>query len=205
MHFLLLHQTADTATDIQDILRSSFEPPAYLTDMSSPNATAQVPVVSRPTSNETRVWSEPLSTPGYIPQHLKRVATSQYPIVEILQRLLYRLQPNSDLEKVLALVALYNAVQPVYRHIKDFFFWAFTVDLAIPERDPVAKEVMGWISSEILTKHHTRTAMLTTGALYDPIEDTQSRIYGPLNFSNAITLEDEVQNLRPPIGKRIFW
>ncbi|KAF2127372.1 P-loop containing nucleoside triphosphate hydrolase protein [Dothidotthia symphoricarpi CBS 119687] len=159
----------------------------------------------RSISTELKVWPEPLDTPGYIPHHLKRAATSQFPIIEVLQRILYRLQPSTDLEKVLALVAIYNATQPLFRHIKDLFIWSFTVQLTIPEVDPVAKEVMGWMSSEVLAKHYTRSAMITSGALYDSNEGHQNHPFGPRHHQNSKAREDEVQCLRPPIGKRIFW
>jgi chaperone BCS1 len=110
----------------------------------------------------SQLWPEPLDTPGLIPRHLKRSATGQFPILEVIQRLLYRLKPSGvgDLEKILALVGLYQAAQPVYKHLKGLFIWAFTVQVTIPETDPVAREVLAWMGAEVILNSHTRSAML---------------------------------------------
>jgi chaperone BCS1 len=82
------------------------------------------------------LYSEPLDTPGVIPKHLKRAATAQFPLFEILQRFLLRLQPGgavADLEKIVAVIALYNAAVPAYRHIKAFLIWSLTCQVTIPE------------------------------------------------------------------------
>lgn len=87
-------------------------------------------------SKELTLYNEPLDTPGVIPKHLKRAATTEFPLFEILQRLLLRLQPGNaggDLEKVLAIIALYRAAEPAYRHLKTFVTWAFTSQVTIPE------------------------------------------------------------------------
>lgn len=88
------------------------------------------------TSKDLALYSEPLDTPGVIPTHLKRAATAQFPLFEIIQRFLLRLQPAgtvADLEKIVAVIALYNAAEPAYRHIKDFLTWSFTCQVTIPE------------------------------------------------------------------------
>ena len=87
--------------------------------------------------------------------------------MEVIQRLLYRLKPSGvgDLEKILALVGLYQAAQPVYKHLKGLFIWAFTVQVTIPETDPVAREVLAWMGAEVILNSHTRSAMLVTGGL----------------------------------------
>jgi chaperone BCS1 len=87
-------------------------------------------------SKELTLYTEPLDTPGVIPNHLKRAATAEFPLFEILQRFLFRLQPGNsggDLEKILAIIALYRAAEPAYRHLKTFFSWAFTSQVTIPE------------------------------------------------------------------------
>ena len=127
--------------------------------------------------NSTQLWSESLETPGLVPQHLKRAARGQFPILEVIQRLLYRLKPSGgDLEKVLALIGLYQAARPVYTHLKDFLVWAFTVQLAIPETDPVAKEVLAWMGSKVILNSHTRSAMLVTGGMQDANDDFHRRM-----------------------------
>lgn len=82
-------------------------------------------------------YVEPLGSPGLIPNYLKRAATIDYPLIEIFQRVLFRLQPGggATIENVLALVALLKVSRPVYRHLKDFFFWAFTSQVVISEND----------------------------------------------------------------------
>jgi chaperone BCS1 len=135
--------------------------------------------VSPPRENPdaTQLWPEPLDTPGYIPRHLKRAATAQYPLLEVLQRLLYRLKPSGgDLEKVLALIGLYQAIRPVYQHLRDFCIWAFTVQVTIPEHDPVAKEVLAWMGTNVIRDSHTRSAMLVTGGLQDANDDFHRRM-----------------------------
>lgn len=83
-------------------------------------------------------WPEPVDTPGILPRHLIRKASSQLPLLEILHRWLYRIRPDthSDLDKVLAAIALYSAAVPVLRGLRDLAFWAFTVQISIPETDP---------------------------------------------------------------------
>jgi chaperone BCS1 len=135
-----------------------------------------------------QLWPEPLDTPGYIPRHLKRTATTQFPILEVIQRILYRLKPyGGDLEKLLALIGLYQALRPAYRHLRDFFLWAFTVQVTIPENDPVAKEVLAWMGSEVLSKSYTRSAMLVTGGLQDANDEFHRRMVS--GFSLALVLQ----------------
>jgi chaperone BCS1 len=103
----------------------------------SPSTDLVVSNSASPAQDKLEVWPESLNTPGVLPRHLKREASSQYPLLEILQRLLYRLRPDThnDLDKVLAAIALYSAVVPVYKHLKNFALWAFTVEITIPEHD----------------------------------------------------------------------
>lgn len=82
------------------------------------------------------LYNEPLDTPGVVPQHLKRAVTTQFPLLEIFQRFLVRLRPGNnvgDLEKILAVIALYRAAEPAYRHFTAFITWAFTSQVTIPE------------------------------------------------------------------------
>ncbi|KAH7357601.1 P-loop containing nucleoside triphosphate hydrolase protein [Pyrenochaeta sp. MPI-SDFR-AT-0127] len=159
-------------------------------------------------ADERQLWPEPLDTPGYIPRHMKRSATASFPILEVVQRILYRLRSSAnggDLEKILALIGLYQAVRPVYYHLKEFCVWAFTVQVTIPESDPVAKEVLAWMGSNVILNSRTRSAMLVTGGLQDPNDDFHRRMMlsrGPIMGSQRV--DDEVLCL-PPIGTRLFW
>ncbi|KAI5377691.1 hypothetical protein J4E82_003433 [Alternaria postmessia] len=155
----------------------------------------------------SQLWPEPLDTPGLIPRHLKRSATGQFPILEVIQRLLYRLKPSGvgDLEKILALVGLYQAAQPVYKHLKGLLIWAFTVQVTIPETDLVAREVLAWMGAEVILNSHTRSAMLVTGGLQDPNDDFHRRMMVARNPGAAADKADEEVLCLPPIGTRLFW
>jgi chaperone BCS1 len=152
------------------------------------------------------IWPEPLNTPGYIPRHLKRAATGQFPILELIQRLLYRLKPSGagEIERILALVGLYQALRPAYTHLKEFCIWAFTVQVTIPETDPVAKEVLAWIGSEIITKSHSRSAMLVTGGMQE-LDNGFNRMLMPPPPGAAINKKNDEIFCFPPLGTRLFW
>jgi chaperone BCS1 len=161
------------------------------------------------TSGDLALYSEPLDTPGVIPKHLKRAATTQFPLFEIVQRFLLRLRPGIvvlDLEKIVAIIALYNAAEPAYRHIKAFLTWSLTCQVTVPEHDPVAREVTEWMASNVIGK-----SMLTRGAMI--VSNTSPEQGGSMQmFQHMIANQsgvdvgnsDEPQCL-PPIGKRIFW
>lgn len=93
---------------------------------------------TRPAGDALQAWPEPVDTPGILPHHLLRRVSSQVPLLEILHRWLYRIRPDthSDLDKVLAAIALYSAAVPVLRALKGLALWAFTVEVTIPESDP---------------------------------------------------------------------
>ncbi|KAF2690694.1 P-loop containing nucleoside triphosphate hydrolase protein [Lentithecium fluviatile CBS 122367] len=177
--------------------------------MAGPMSEIAIPAPPTTPSTELALYNEPLDTPGVIPKHLKRAATAEYPLFEILQRFLLRLQPGNaggELEKFLAVLALYKAVAPAYRHFKIFITWALTSQVTIPEHDPVAREVSTWMASHVIGK-----SMMTRGAM---IVSTNSMDHGgSLNmFQQMITQDNgaggsdssETQCL-PPIGKRVFW
>ena len=172
-------------------------PPAPSTDLRVPEVT--------PGDGE-KLWPESLDTPGYIPRHMKRSATASFPILEVIQRLLYRLKPSGgDLEKILALIGLYQAVRPVYGHLKDFCIWAFTVRVTIPENDPVAKEVLAWMGSEVILNSRTRSAMLVTGGMQDANDDFHRRMMMARGPGVGIDRADDEVLCLPPIGTRLFW
>ncbi|XPT00897.1 hypothetical protein M3J09_010045 [Ascochyta lentis] len=168
-------------------------------------------VVAPPVSNNLQTWPEPVDTPGILPRHLIRDASSRVPLLEILHRLLYRLRPNthSDLDKVLAVIALYSAAVPVYRYLKDFAIWAFTVQITISEQDPAAKDVLAWMSSEVIQNRRSRSAMIVTeGSQQDEINHGRRLMIGPSGRVGSRNMQGVVDNevsCLPPIGSRIFW
>jgi chaperone BCS1 len=185
---------------------------SHTTDMVGPvsmgRASTGLGTESLTTSTSTELWPEPLDTPGIVPRHLKRSATTSFPILEVLQRILSRLRPQgttTDVERVLAIIGLYQAVRPVYEHIRDLLFWAFTVEITIAESDPVAKEILAWMGAEVIRTTHTRSAMLVTGGL--EVSSTNGFPH-PMRFSpppiGGDRVDEEVACL-PPIGTRIFW
>lgn len=161
-------------------------------------------IVVRPV-NENLLWPESLDTPGYVPHHMKRSASAQFPVLEVVQRLLHRLTPHGgDLEKLLALIGLYQAIRPVCTHLKDFLIWAFTVQVTIPETDAVARDVLGYIGAEVILKSRSRSAMLVTGGLQDPNDDYHRMMMTRSRGSGRNRTDNEVLVL-PPIGTKLFW
>lgn len=177
--------------------------------MATPS-TAEVQIVPQIFARDDKeLWPEPLDTPGYIPRHMKRSATTSFPILEVIQRLLYRLRSRAhggDIEKVLALIGLHQAIRPVYRYVKDFLIWALTVQVVIPESDQVAREVLSWMGANVIQNSRTRNAMLVTSGAQDMHNDVMSRrmIMPHIPIAGAERIEDEVVCL-PPIGTRLFW
>lgn len=106
------------------------------TEVPSTDLTVAAP--ERLANDSLQTWPEPVDTPGVLPRHLMRQESSRLPFLEILHRLLYRIRPDthSNLDKVLAALALYSAAVPVYGYLKDFALWAFTVQVTISEQDP---------------------------------------------------------------------
>ncbi|XP_014560866.1 hypothetical protein COCVIDRAFT_34200 [Bipolaris victoriae FI3] len=153
-----------------------------------------------------QIWPEPLDTPGYVPRHLKRAATGQFPILELIQRLLYRLKPSGmgEVERILALVGLYQALYPAYTYLKDFCMWMCTVQVTISEADPVAKEILAWIGSEVIPKSHSRSAMLATGGMHDS-HQAFPLVMMPSPPGAATHKKDDGIFCLSPIGTRLFW
>lgn len=149
-----------------------------------------------------------MDTPGIIPRHITRAAAASSLLLEILQRLLYRFRPpgTGDLEQALALLGLFRAIRPIYNILRDAMFWAFTVEITIPEADPVAKEVLAWMGAEVVQKRHTHSAMLVTNGASDlktnSIQNMRRYAQGQPQ------LDDQGQQdvaFVPPIGTRLFW
>ncbi|KAF2704880.1 P-loop containing nucleoside triphosphate hydrolase protein [Pleomassaria siparia CBS 279.74] len=153
------------------------------------------------------VYKEPLDSPGLVPAHFKRTLLSSLPFLEILQRLAYRLQPGYNLDKVLALIALYKAGTPVYEYLRDAFLDFCTSCITIPEHDPVFKEILAWMSSEVMSKTSTTKALIMTGGISGNASDHDNYYLGKMAQQRGQvvhTTSDEVQCM-PPIGRRIFW
>ncbi|KAF2998193.1 hypothetical protein E8E13_004337 [Curvularia kusanoi] len=166
---------------------------------------------TQPRNNPLETWPEPVDTPGILPRHLIRQASTRLPLLEILHRLLYRIRPDNhgDLDRILAAIALYSAVVPVYNFLKDFAFWAFTVQVTIPEHDPAAKDVLAWMSTEVVQNRRSRSAMIVTeGAQQDDMMYARRLMIGPSSrggHHNVQTSVDNEVSCFPPLGSRIFW
>ncbi|KAF2794707.1 P-loop containing nucleoside triphosphate hydrolase protein [Melanomma pulvis-pyrius CBS 109.77] len=150
------------------------------------------------------IYRQPLDSPGLVPVHQKQAVAVGLPILEILQRLLHRLQSGYSLDTVLALIAIYKAGVPVYKCLTHVFVYLFTSQVTVPEYDPVAKEILAWMSSEVMSKSRTTEAMILSSG-------DDSSFFGKENFyrhvgqrASAAQLSDDVQYMAP-IGKKIFW
>ncbi|KAF1358696.1 P-loop containing nucleoside triphosphate hydrolase protein [Lizonia empirigonia] len=182
--------------------------------MEAPTASSTDLIVAAPVqlaNDNLQIWPEPVDTPGILPRHLIRQASSRVPLLEIIHRLLYRLRPDthSDLDKILAVVALYSAAIPVYNYLKDFAIWAFTVQITIPEHDPAAKDVLAWMSAEVIQNRRSRSAMIVTdGSQQDEMNQGRRLMIGPSGRVGSRNMQGTVDNevsCLPPIGSRIFW
>jgi chaperone BCS1 len=159
------------------------------------------------TSSSTQLWPEALDTPGLIPRHMKRSGAALFPILEVLQRLLYRLRPagTGDLEKALALIGLYQAIRPMGTHLQNLCLWAFTVEITISESDAMSRDILTWMGAEVISKGgRARSAMLVTGGA----ENMSNQFGHPMRFpvpGMPAQGADEEVLCQPPIGTRLFW
>lgn len=148
---------------------------------------------------------EPLDTPGIIPVHLKRAVTASYPLIEILQRIVYRLQPGTTMNSVLALIALYKAGQPVYDYVKNLLARLFTSQVTVSEYDPAAREILAYIAANVMPNSNWNTkAMLASGSGVQDAQDGFMRELMLQRYGRVLRESDEVQCM-PPIGKKLFW
>ncbi|KAJ8114697.1 hypothetical protein OPT61_g3475 [Boeremia exigua] len=167
------------------------------------------PVQAAPDPLQT--WPEPVDTPGILPRHLMRRVSSQLPFLEILHRFLYRIRPGThyDLDKAVAVIALCSAAVPVYGCVKGLAAWAFTVQITIPDNDPVAKDILAWMSANVIQKSRSRSAMIVTeGSQYDEMNFSRRLMIGPssrVGYRNMQGVVDNEVTCSPPIGSRIFW
>lgn len=193
----------------------------------SPSTDLVVTTPVRPVNNDPlAIWPEPVDTPGILPRHLIRAASSRIPLLEIAHRLVYRIRPDTHtgLDRVLVAIALYSAAVPVYRYLKDFAIWAFTVQITIPEHDPyvalflliaftdftsAAKDVLAWMSAEVISKRHSRSAMIVTeGSQQDEMIHPRRLMMsasGRVGSRNMQGVIDNDVSCLPPVGSRIFW
>ncbi|KAF2732416.1 P-loop containing nucleoside triphosphate hydrolase protein [Polyplosphaeria fusca] len=145
---------------------------------------------------------EPLGVGGVIPLHLKEAVVHGHPLLEIVQRLAYRLH-GWDLDKILVLIALYNAGAPVYRFLKQQLVRLTTAEIIIPEYDPLAREVLQWMSANIMAKRTTQ-ALVSSGSEAQTSMDNYPIPYGRRGAPTNNLDTDDFQCM-PPIGKKIFW
>ncbi|KAL5389090.1 hypothetical protein PMIN02_007484 [Paraphaeosphaeria minitans] len=155
---------------------------------------------------QVELYREPLTTPGLVPTHLKRATADANPIIEVIQRFLAHAQPGTGatIEKFVALVALYKVVSPVWRFVNDLCLRSFTSRISISEHDPVAQEIIQWVSAEIVSKSLLSTsATVVTGdmSLYG-VPDMYSGM--PQLRGQPKRHSDDVSCI-PPVGKKIFW
>ncbi|PSN64096.1 P-loop containing nucleoside triphosphate hydrolase protein [Corynespora cassiicola Philippines] len=137
-----------------------------------------------------RLYSEPLDSDGIVPVRFQKALVISFPILEIIQRCLYRLPINGNLDTVISLITLYRIAQPTWDMARSFFIRFATSSVSIAEHDPVAKEVMAWMSANVISKSHTTRAFID----YE------------MKDRNAMTQQnpDEVSCL-PSFGSRLFW
>jgi chaperone BCS1 len=125
-------------------------------------------VVAAAPGQPVELYREPVTTPGLVPSHLKRATADANPLIEVLQRFLVHVNPGSgsaaNIEKLVALVALYKVVSPVLRYATDLFLRLLTSRISIPEHDPVAQEIIQWVAAEVVNKSRLSTsATVMTG------------------------------------------
>ncbi|KAF2441763.1 P-loop containing nucleoside triphosphate hydrolase protein [Karstenula rhodostoma CBS 690.94] len=158
---------------------------------------------------QVELYREPLTTPGLVPSYMKRAIADAIPMIEVVQRFLARVQPGSGatIEKFVALVALYKVVWPVWSYAKIIFLRSFTSRISISEHDPVAQEIIQWVSAEVVNKGLLSTsATVMTGDMgrfgaeaYGLHPGGMSQLRGQSKRQS-----DEV-NCIPPVGKKFFW
>jgi chaperone BCS1 len=75
--------------------------------------------------------------------------------------------------------------------------------------DSAAKDVLAWMSSEVIQNRRSRSAMIVTGGTQeDEMNHGRRFMIGPsgrLGTRNVQTTFDSEVSCLPPIGSRIFW
>jgi len=86
-------------------------------------------------SDDQSFYSEPVDTPGVVPLRLKRETTRLFPVLEIIQRYLTRVQPTQavSIETIITVIALYNATAPALRLTGNFILKTLTSKITISE------------------------------------------------------------------------
>jgi chaperone BCS1 len=124
-------------------------------------------VVAGVPGQPVELYREPVTTPGLVPRYLKRATVDAYPLIEVMQRFLAHMSPGSGsaatIEGIVALVALYKVIAPVWRYATDLFLRSLTSRISIPEHDPVAQEILQWVAAEVVNKSRlsTRATVMT--------------------------------------------
>ena len=110
------------------------------------------------------ILSEEPTRTDLIPRHLKQLAVAQNPIIEIAHRFISQLRPNSgtELERLVALIALFGVVSPLWSRFKKLTLKLFASRISVPETDPIAQEIMQWISAEVIDKSLTTSATVVS-------------------------------------------
>lgn len=97
-----------------------------------------------------RLYSEPLDSDGIVPVRFQKALVISFPILEIIQRCLHRLPINGNLDTVIALITLYQIARPAWDIARSLFIRFATSSISIAEHDPVAKEVIAWMSANVM-------------------------------------------------------
>lgn len=129
---------------------------------------AMDPAHTQQQQQEVALYREPVTTPGLVPSHLKRATADAFPLIEVVQRFLFHVNPGTgaSIEKLVALVALYKVASPVWYYVKELILHSLTSRISISESDPVAFEVIQWLSTEVISKSRlTTSATVATGDL----------------------------------------
>ena len=152
------------------------------------------------------IREEPLDSGGLVPKHQKQSVTAKLPLLEIVQRLVYHLRPGTTLETIITLVAVYYASEPAAQWSYRQFKRLFTSQITISEFDPVAREILSYMSANIMNKGNITNAVLVSSS--SSAEGNEGYMRDMLMLhrhrGHARKNTDEVQ-LLPPIGKKIFW
>jgi chaperone BCS1 len=173
-----------------------------------PNGFAIVDRAARGSRAMGRVMDEeePLDSPGIIPKHQKRAVTAKLPLLEIIQRLVFRIQPGTKLETAVALIALYYACEGAWEWSKPKLKHMFTSEVSVSELDPIAQEILSYMSANEMSKSDTTNAVLVSrnSALEGHDSYMRDMMYISRHRGHAKKEADEIQCL-PPIGTKIFW
>ncbi|KAF2662184.1 P-loop containing nucleoside triphosphate hydrolase protein [Lophiostoma macrostomum CBS 122681] len=154
----------------------------------------------------SQIEEEPIDSPGIIPKHQKQSVTAKLPLLEIIQRAVFRIQPGTKLETVVALIALYYACEGAWEWSKPKLKRLFSSQVTISELDPIALEVLAYMSANVMSKADTTNAVLVSrsSALAGGDSYMRDMMFLARHRGHAKKETDEIQCL-PPIGTKVFW